>query len=69
MRHRERNYLFADFDLSDSLRANQAGIQEQVDRMPKDQSLLGSDQAVLLIFQDKRSKNGCFDSLKGYFQG
>jgi hypothetical protein len=39
MRHRERNYLFADFDLSDSLRANQAGIQEQVDRIPKDQFL------------------------------
>jgi len=39
MRHSERNYLFADFDLSDSLRANQAGIQEQVDRIPKDQFL------------------------------
>jgi hypothetical protein len=39
MRHSERKYLFADFDLSDSLRANQAGIQEQVDRIPKDQFL------------------------------
>ncbi len=39
MRHRERNYLFADFNLSDSLRANQEGIQEQVDRIPKDQFL------------------------------
>ena len=36
MRRRERNYLFADFDLSDSLRASQAGIQEQVDRIPPD---------------------------------
>jgi hypothetical protein len=39
VRHRERNYLFADFDLADSLRANQAGIQEQVDRIPIDQFL------------------------------
>jgi len=39
MRHRERNYLFADFDLADTLRANHAGIQEQVDRIPKDQFL------------------------------
>jgi len=39
MRRRERNYLFADFDLSDSLRAKQAGIQEQVDSIPKDQFL------------------------------
>ena len=39
MRYRERNYLFADFDLSDSLRANQGKIQEQVDSIPKDQFL------------------------------
>lgn len=39
MRHNEREYLFADFDLSDSLRANQEKIQEQVDTIPKDQFL------------------------------
>ena len=39
MRHRERNYLFADFDLSDSLRAKQVRIQEQVDSIQKDQFL------------------------------
>ncbi len=39
MRHREQNYLFADFYLADSLRVKQDGIQEQVDRIPKDQFL------------------------------
>jgi len=39
MRRRERNYLFADFDLSEFLRAKQAGIQGQVDSIPKDQFL------------------------------
>lgn len=39
MRHRDRDYLFADFDLADSLRAKQTGIQEQVDSINKDQFL------------------------------
>ncbi len=39
MRHRDRNYLFADFDLADSLRAKQSSIQEQVDSINKDQFL------------------------------
>ena len=39
MRNRERNYLFADFDLADSLQAKQTAIQEQVDRITKDQFL------------------------------
>lgn len=39
MRRSERNYLFADFELSDSLRANQEKIKEQVDNIPKDQFL------------------------------
>lgn len=39
MRHRDQTYLFADFDLSDALRANQERIQEQVDHIPKDQFL------------------------------
>jgi len=39
MRHKGRDYLFADFDLSDSLRSNQAKIQEQVDIINKDQFL------------------------------
>ena len=39
MRHRDRNYLFADFDLADSLRAKQSSIQDQVDRINKDQFL------------------------------
>jgi len=39
MRHRDRDYLFAEFDLADSLRSNQAKIQEQVDSINKDQFL------------------------------
>jgi hypothetical protein len=39
MRYREQNYLFAEYDLSDSLRANQGRIQENVDSIPKDQFL------------------------------
>jgi hypothetical protein len=39
MRHRDRNYLFADFGLADSLRAKQSSIQEQVDSINKDQFL------------------------------
>lgn len=39
MKHRDRNYLFADFDLADSLRAKQSSIQEQVDSIIKDQFL------------------------------
>ena len=39
MRHRDRDYLFADFDLADSLRAKQTSIQEQVDSINKDQFL------------------------------
>lgn len=39
MRYRERNYLFAEYDLSESLCANQGRIQEQVDNIPKDQFL------------------------------
>lgn len=39
MRHRDRDYLFAEFNLSDSLRAKQASIQEQVDSIHKDQFL------------------------------
>ncbi len=39
MRHREQNYLFADFDFGNPLRVNQDGIQEKVDRIPKDQFL------------------------------
>lgn len=39
MRHRDRDYLFADFDLADSLRSNQSKIQEQVDSINKDQFL------------------------------
>lgn len=39
MRHRDRDYLFADFDLADSLRAKQSCIQEQVDSIGKDQFL------------------------------
>ncbi len=42
MRHRERDYLFADFDLADSLRAKQGSIQEQVDSINKDQFLATS---------------------------
>lgn len=65
MRRSERNYLFADFDLSDSLRANQAAIQEQVDSIPKDQFLnspyddviehLVSHNAIepIIIYEDK----------------
>jgi len=30
---------------------------------------LGSDQATLLIYHDKDSKDRCFDSLKAHFQG
>lgn len=37
MRHRDRDYLFAEFDLADSLRLNQAKIQGQVDSINKDQ--------------------------------
>ncbi len=36
---RDRDYLFADFDLDESLRSNQAKIQEQVDCINKDQFL------------------------------
>lgn len=39
MKSRERDYLFADYDLSDSLRAHQSSIQEQVDSIQKDQFL------------------------------
>lgn len=39
MRHRDRDYLFADYDLADSLRSNQAKIQELVDSINKDQFL------------------------------
>ena len=39
MRHRNRDYLFADFDLADSLRVKQSNIQEQVDSIDKDQFL------------------------------
>ena len=39
MRHRDRDYLFADYDLADSLRSNQARIQEQVDSINKDHFL------------------------------
>ena len=39
MNYTERNYLFTDFELSDSLRAKQATIQEQTDNIPKDQFL------------------------------
>ena len=30
---------------------------------------LGSDQATLLIYHDKDSKDRCVDSLKAHFQG
>ena len=39
MRYGEQNYLFAEYDLSDSLRTNQGRIQEHVDSIPKDQFL------------------------------
>jgi hypothetical protein len=39
MRHRRPNYLFADFELSDSLSSSQRSIQEQVNGIPKDQFL------------------------------
>jgi hypothetical protein len=39
MRYSERNYLFADYDLSEILRTNQGRIQEHVDNIPKDQFL------------------------------
>jgi len=39
MRHRDRDYLFADFDLADSLRAKQSSIQEKIDSIDKDQFL------------------------------
>ncbi len=31
--------------------------------------LLGSEQAILLIFEDKHSPKRCFETLKRYFQG
>jgi|GEM_PF-6185365 len=39
MRDRDRDYLFAKFDLADSLKAKQSSIQEQVDSINKDQFL------------------------------
>jgi SAM-dependent methyltransferase len=29
----------------------------------------GSDQAIILIFNEYRPNNGCFEALKGHFQG
>ena len=47
MRYREQKYLFNDYNLSDSLRANQGRIQEQVDNIPKDQFLNSPDDDVI----------------------
>jgi len=47
MRYREPNYLFAEYDLSESLRENQRRIQERVDNIPKDQFLNSPHDEVI----------------------